>query len=78
MLNESKADHIEAVIAEHWPESIAPAQIGDPALADQIRAAREGMRMRVDIDNGEVWFETNADRRDRTKARQERARTGVS
>ena len=45
---------------------------------EQIRAALEGMRMRVDIDNGEVWFETNADRRDRTKARQERARTGVS
>lgn len=50
LLSESKADHIEAVIAEHWPESIAPAQIGDPALADQIRAAREALLGALDLD----------------------------
>jgi succinylarginine dihydrolase len=40
LLDERKAALIEQVIAAHWPEEIAPAQIGDPDLARRIVAAR--------------------------------------
>lgn len=40
LLDEAKADRIEAVIAAHWPEHIAAADVGSPALADQVIAAR--------------------------------------
>ena len=43
MLDEAKAQRIEAVIADHWPESIDPAQIGDEALAKQVFEAREAL-----------------------------------
>ena len=43
MLDERKAQRIEAVIAEMWPETIEPQQIGDPALARQVRDAREAL-----------------------------------
>jgi succinylarginine dihydrolase len=40
LADEAKLDAIAAVIAEHWPESIAPGQLGDPALVIQVQAAR--------------------------------------
>ena len=40
LLDEDKASRIEAVIAAHWPESIAPDQIGNRDLARAITAAR--------------------------------------
>jgi succinylarginine dihydrolase len=40
MADEAKLDAIAAVIAAHWPESIAPDQLGDPALVAQVQAAR--------------------------------------
>ncbi|WP_151975429.1 N-succinylarginine dihydrolase [Erythrobacter sp. EC-HK427] len=40
MLDDAKATLIESVIAEYWPESINAAQIGDPALAEAVRAVR--------------------------------------
>lgn len=40
MLDVAKASRIEAVIAAHWPESIHPDQIGTPALARAVTAAR--------------------------------------
>lgn len=43
LLDEAKAQRIEAVIAEMWPETIEPAQIGDPALARTVRDAREAL-----------------------------------
>lgn len=43
LLDEAKAQRIEAVIAEMWPETIEPQQIGDPALARQVRDAREAL-----------------------------------
>lgn len=43
LLDEAKAQRIEAVIAEMWPETIAPEQVGDPALARQVRDAREAL-----------------------------------
>lgn len=38
--DEHKLDRIAGVIATHWPESIAPAQLGDAALVNQVQAAR--------------------------------------
>jgi succinylarginine dihydrolase len=40
MLDESKADGMEKVIGEHWPEQIDPADIGSGTLAGSIRKAR--------------------------------------
>lgn len=40
MLDEAKAERLEAVVAEYWPESIDPPQVGSDALADRIRTAR--------------------------------------
>ena len=43
LLDEAKADTIEGVIADTWPEQIAPSEIGDPALAARVIAAREAL-----------------------------------
>jgi succinylarginine dihydrolase len=40
MADEAKLDAMAAVIAEHWPESIAPGELGNPALVAQVQAAR--------------------------------------
>ena len=50
LLDEAKAERIEAVIARHWPESIAPDQLGTDALADQVRAARAALLDTLEID----------------------------
>lgn len=38
--DEARLDGIAAVIAAHWPEHITPDQLGDPALVEQVQAAR--------------------------------------
>ncbi|WP_432200037.1 N-succinylarginine dihydrolase [Erythrobacter sp. W53] len=43
MLDEARADRIEAVIAQTWPEQIDPADIGSEALAKQVIEAREAL-----------------------------------
>jgi succinylarginine dihydrolase len=43
LLDEAKATRIEAVVSAHWPESIAPAELGDPALAERVIAARAAL-----------------------------------
>lgn len=43
LLDEAKAQRIEAVIAEMWPETIAPGEIGDPGLAARVIDAREAL-----------------------------------
>lgn len=43
LLDEGKAARIEAVIAAHWPESIAPTEIGSEALAQRVIAARRAL-----------------------------------
>ncbi len=43
LADESRLDRIAAVIAQHWPEQIEPAQLADAALADQVRAARKAL-----------------------------------
>lgn len=49
LLDPAKADRIEAVIAAHWPESIAPANVGSPALADRVIAARLALLEALDL-----------------------------
>ncbi|QYU69283.1 N-succinylarginine dihydrolase [Leptolyngbya sp. 15MV] len=43
MLDEAKADSLEAAIAGYWPGQIAPADIGNAALARDVRAARASL-----------------------------------
>lgn len=43
LLDEAKAQRIEAVIAQMWPETITPEQIGDPRLAREVAEAREAL-----------------------------------
>jgi succinylarginine dihydrolase len=50
LLDEAKARRIEQVIAAHWPETIAPADIGDPQLAAQIISARAALLAELDLD----------------------------
>ena len=50
LLDGAKADRIEAVIAETWPETIDPARIGDPSLAREVREARAALLHALDLD----------------------------
>jgi succinylarginine dihydrolase len=41
--DEGKLDRIAAVIAEYWPESISPSQLGDLTLVARVQAARAAL-----------------------------------
>lgn len=43
LLSDEKAELLEAVVAAHWPEQIATADIGDEMLAVRIRKARAAL-----------------------------------
>ena len=49
LLDEPKAAMIEAVIAQHWPEDISPAQLGTAALAEQVISARAALLTALDL-----------------------------
>lgn len=49
LLDEAKIARIEAVVAAHWPEAIRPDQLGDPALAEQVIAARLALLEALDL-----------------------------
>ena len=49
LLDEEKAGRIEAVIAAHWPESIAPADLVGDGLAAKIRTARKHLLDALDL-----------------------------
>ncbi|WP_088307695.1 N-succinylarginine dihydrolase [Novosphingobium sp. B 225] len=49
MLDAAKADRIEAVITAHWPETIAPAEIGSEGLAAKVIAARLALLEALDL-----------------------------
>ncbi len=49
LLDEDKAARIEAVIAAHWPEAIAPDDLGTPALRDAVIAARIALLKELDL-----------------------------
>jgi succinylarginine dihydrolase len=43
LLDEAKASAMEAVIARHWPETIMPAELGSPGLAERVVTARAAL-----------------------------------
>jgi succinylarginine dihydrolase len=50
LVDEAKLDRIAACIAAHWPEQIAPADLADPALEEEIEAARRALYSLLDLD----------------------------
>lgn len=49
MVDDARLDLIAAIIGEHWPETIAQDQIGDPALIDRIEGARSALFTALDL-----------------------------
>lgn len=49
LLDEAKIARIEAVVAQHWPEAIAPDQLGDPILAQRVIMARRALLDALDL-----------------------------
>lgn len=49
MLDDAKADRLEAVIANCWPQQIDPADIGSESLAQSVRAARRQLLTELDL-----------------------------
>jgi succinylarginine dihydrolase len=45
----AKLDTIAQVVAAHWPETIAPHQLGDPDLLDKVRMARLALLEATDL-----------------------------
>jgi succinylarginine dihydrolase len=43
LLDAAKADRLEALITRHWPETIGPGDLGNPALWEQAWAARRAL-----------------------------------
>ncbi|MBJ7438527.1 MAG: N-succinylarginine dihydrolase [Sphingopyxis sp.] len=43
MADDAKLDRIAKVVASHWPEAIAPADLGSAALASDVRQARAAL-----------------------------------
>ncbi|KPF63432.1 N-succinylarginine dihydrolase [Porphyrobacter sp. AAP60] len=49
LLDEAKAERIEATIAAHWPEQIDPFDLGTPALAEKVVGARMALLDALDL-----------------------------
>ena len=49
LLDDAKAERIETVITQTWPEGIVPEQLGTDALADRVRAARAKLLEALDL-----------------------------
>ena len=49
MVDEAKLDRLAAVVASAWPETIEPAELGDPALHAQVERARAAMLEALDL-----------------------------
>ena len=43
LLDEAKIDRLEDVVAQHWPETLEPRLLQDPAVAASIEAARRAL-----------------------------------
>jgi succinylarginine dihydrolase len=50
LMSPAKADRLEALVTAHWPEAIAPADLGNPALWRQCRAARAALLSELGLD----------------------------
>ncbi|MGB3712290.1 MAG: N-succinylarginine dihydrolase [Erythrobacter sp.] len=51
LLDEAKADLVERVIAQQWPEQIDPADLGRETLAAQVIAARASLLSALSLDS---------------------------
>jgi succinylarginine dihydrolase len=49
LVDDAKLDRIAAVVEAHWPESIEPGALTDPALWSRIEAAREALLAELDL-----------------------------
>ncbi len=49
LLSEARADTLERVIDEWWPEQVDPSDIGNPALAETVRTARGKLLESLDL-----------------------------
>ncbi|WP_128893109.1 N-succinylarginine dihydrolase [Erythrobacter sp. HKB08] len=49
LLDDAKAERLEDVIAEHWPEQIDPSDIGSEPLARSVRNARSKLLEMLDL-----------------------------
>ncbi len=49
LVDDAKLDRIAAVVEAHWPEQIAPGDIGEPALIARIEAARRALLESLDL-----------------------------
>lgn len=49
MLSEARAELLEQVIGQYWPEQIDPADIGSEALAETVRSARAKLLESLDL-----------------------------
>ena len=47
--NEAKLDRIADVVASHWPEAIAPSDLGRPEMVEQVQAARTALLSACDL-----------------------------
>lgn len=50
LLDDAKIARVEAVVAALWPQSLRPEQLGDPALAAQVIAARNELLKVLSLD----------------------------
>lgn len=48
--DEPKLDKIAALVSAHWPESIAPRELADPALIQKVQNARKALLTACDLD----------------------------
>ena len=49
LVDEARLDRIAAIVAEHWPERIAPADLAEAALWTEIEAARRALLESLDL-----------------------------
>jgi succinylarginine dihydrolase len=49
MVDMAKLDRIADIVATHWPESIAPDQLGDATLISQVQTARKALLQALDL-----------------------------
>lgn len=49
MADEAKIDRVAKVVASHWPEAIAPGDLGSAALTSDVRKARAALLAELDL-----------------------------
>jgi len=49
LVDETKLDRIAALVERDWPESIAPVQLADPALWEQVETARAALLRELEL-----------------------------